>query len=70
MARSTLDRKKLFRMALAADGKTAEQWAIENGFHTAHLSLYWAGRDKPEISAKVDTYIAQTFKAYRIKVAA
>jgi hypothetical protein len=68
MTPSPLDRKRRFRMALAADGKTAEQWCNENGVNSSHLSLFLGGRENRRIAELVDRYSAETFKAYRVRV--
>lgn len=71
MASSRLDRKRLFRMALAADDKTAFEWAREKDVQPSHLSIFLNyGTNNEQFIQLVDGYIAETFKAYRIKAAA
>lgn len=69
MATLKLDRKKLFRMALAADGKTAIQWATEQGIRGSDVSLALSVRENATINELIDNYVASTLKTYKIKVA-
>ena len=70
MARSQLDRKRLFRIALAAHGTTADDWAAANKVRGSHLSITLKRGENQKIVALVDDYIAETFRTYKIRVAA
>jgi hypothetical protein len=68
MTPSTLDRKRLFRMALAANGESAERFSLERGIYASHLASHLNGRPNERIAPLVDQYIAETFRTYRIRV--